>query len=121
MPVQLEREKEPMLDKPEKTAELISTLRSALPFEVSLTPELIAELARHEKPLVLAPSQVVSEITYAGDAGGILCHIQIADVDQTVFASLTHVRVSRTLPFAQAVIEYQKHRVKKLRKQRTLP
>jgi len=110
-----------MLDKPEKTAELIATLRSALPFEVSLTPELIAELARHDKPLALAQRQIVSDISYAGDAGGILCHIQIADVGQTVYASLTHVRVSRALPFAQAVIEYQKHRVKKLRKQQSMP
>ena len=42
-----------MLDKPEKTAGLIATLKAALPFEVSLTPELTASLAHHEKPLAV--------------------------------------------------------------------
>ena len=34
-----------------------------------------------------------------------------------LIVSLTHVRVPRILPFAAAVLDYQKHRVKKLRKQ----
>src|SRR5262245_58844342 len=38
-----------MLDKLEKTCKLIETLKAALPFEVALTPELILDLARHEK------------------------------------------------------------------------
>ena len=37
--------------------------------------------------------------------------------DNMVVVSLTHVRVPRTLPFAPAAHAYQKHRVKKLRKQ----
>jgi hypothetical protein len=31
--------------------------------------------------------------------------------------SLTHVRVPRTNPLAAAIIDYQKHRIKKLKKQ----
>jgi hypothetical protein len=108
-----------MLDKPEKTRELIAVLKAALPFEVALTPELIADLARQEKPVTVKPIESVSEISYLGDAGGIVCHIQPADADNLVLTSLTHVRVPRTLPFAAAVIDYQKHRVKKLRKQQT--
>ena len=105
-----------MLDKPEKTAELIAALKAALPFEASLTPELIADLARHEKPLAVNSTQTVADISYAGDEGGIVCHITLAADGHTIYASLTHVRVSRTLPFAMAVIEYQKHRVKKLKR-----
>ena len=107
-----------MLDKPEKTRELIAVLKAALPFEVALMPELIADLARQDKPVTVKPIDTVSEISYLGDAGGIVCHIQPEDAENLVLTSLTHVRVPRTLPFAAAVIDYQKHRVKKLRKQR---
>jgi hypothetical protein len=31
--------------------------------------------------------------------------------------SLTHVRVPRTMPLAAAIAQYQKHRVKRLKKQ----
>jgi hypothetical protein len=34
-----------MLDKPEKTRELVATLEAAVPFEVSLMPNLIEHLA----------------------------------------------------------------------------
>jgi len=35
-----------------------------------------------------------------------------------LIVSLTHLYVRRSLPFAAAVLDYQKHRIKKLRKQR---
>jgi hypothetical protein len=48
-----------------------------------------------------------------------MCHIKPSDADSMVVVSLTHVRVPRTLPFAVAALAYQKHRVKKLKKQLT--
>lgn len=104
-----------MLDKPAKTRELLATLKAALPFEVALTPVLIAHLERQQKSVTLKPTETVSDISYAGDEGGIVCHIRLAGGEHIV-ASLTHMRVSRTLPFAAAVLEYQQQRVKKLRK-----
>jgi hypothetical protein len=106
-----------MLDKPEKTRDLIATLKAALPFEVALTPELVTDLAQQQEPVIVKPIETVSEISYLGDAGGIVCHIQPADADNLLVTSLTHVRVPRVFPFAAAVLDYQKHRVKKLRKQ----
>jgi hypothetical protein len=38
------------------------------------------------------------------------------DGESAVIVSLTHVRVPRKLPFAKAVLDYQKHRVKMLRR-----
>jgi hypothetical protein len=106
-----------MLDKLERTLELIATLKAALPFEVALMPDLVADLARQEKPVIVKPIETVSEISYLGDFGGIVCHIQPKDGDNLVLTSLTHVRVHRSLPFAGVVRDYQKHRVKKLRRQ----
>jgi hypothetical protein len=106
-----------MLDKPLKTYELVDILDAAVPFEVSVTPDLIGHLARQQEPLIIKPIETVSKITYSGDAGGIMCHIQPGDAGNAVVISLTHLRVHRKLPFAAAVHDYQKHRVKKLRKQ----
>jgi hypothetical protein len=106
-----------MLDRPEKTRELVATLEAAVPFEVALMPHLIEYLAQQQKPVVVKPTETVSEVFYLGDMGGISCRIQPAEGESAVIVSLTHLRVPRRLPFAAAVLDYQKHRVKKLRKQ----
>jgi hypothetical protein len=108
-----------MLDKPEKTRELMAILEAAVPFEVALMPDMIEHLARQQKPVVVKPIETVSEVSYIGDVGGIICHIQPEDAESMVLVSLTHVRVRHTLPFAAAVLDYQKHRVKKLRRQQS--
>jgi hypothetical protein len=106
-----------MLDKPEKTRELIAILEAAAPFEVALMPDLIENLARQQRPVVVKPTETVSGVSYLGDVGGIACHVQPEDTDSVIVVSLTHVRVPRTLPFAAEVLAYQKHRVKKLKQQ----
>jgi hypothetical protein len=47
-----------------------------------------------------------------------VCHIVPLDRREALVVSLTHVRMPRTMSLAAAVIDYQKHRVKKLKKQR---
>ena len=106
-----------MLDRSEKTEALLDAMEQALPFEVGLMPELIGGLARQQRPVAVRPVETVTDISYAGDEGGIMCHITPSDADSMVVVSLTHVRVPRTLPFAAAALAYQKHRVKKLKKQ----
>ena len=106
-----------MLDRPEKTEALLDAMEQALPFEVGLMPELIAGLARQQRLLAVKPVGTVTDISYAGDEGGIMCHLAPSDADSMVVVSLTHVRVPRTLSFAAAALAYQKHRVKKLKKQ----
>ena len=107
-----------MLDHPAKTRELIAILEAAVPFEVALMLDLIEHLARQPKPVVVKPIETVSKISYLGDEGGIVCCVQPKDTESLIVVSLTHVRVPRTFPFAAAVLDYQKHRVKKLKKQR---
>jgi len=106
-----------MLDKPEKTRELIDILDAAAPFEVDMMPDLIAHLARQQNPVAIKSIETVSKVSYLGDPGGIMCHIQPEGAESAVVISLTHLRVRRTLPFAAAVRDYQKHRAKKLKKQ----
>ena len=106
-----------MIDQPEKTQKLLAALTAALPFEVELTPPLIAQLGARQIDAALASRQMAAKISYAGDEGGILCHLAPAEGRSTIIVSLTHVRIRRPLQLAKAVFEYQKHRVKKLKKQ----
>ncbi|HZZ59583.1 MAG TPA: hypothetical protein VFE63_00205 [Roseiarcus sp.] len=106
-----------MLDKWEKTQDLIASLKAAAPFEVELTPPLIAQLRAATPPFDLEPRQIVRDVSYGGDEGGILCHIEPQESGRVLVVSLTHLRLGRSLPFAAAVFDYQKHRTKKLKKQ----
>jgi hypothetical protein len=106
-----------MLDKPEKTRELVDALKALLPFEVELTPHVIAHLRTQQPPAVVKAQQIVSQISYAGDEGGIMCHILSEETENAIIISMTHVRMHRKNPLAAAVLDYQKHRVKKLKKQ----
>jgi hypothetical protein len=104
-----------MLDKAEKTYQLLATLKAAAPFEVELTPSVIAHLRTQQ--IAVKPQQIVTEISYAGDEGGIVCHMAPEEGRDALIVSLTHVRAKRSLAFAAAVLDYQKHRLKKLKKQ----
>ena len=109
-----------MLDHPEKTARLLAALKVAAPFEVELIPALINYLRAENLTAAIRSHQTVSDLSYAGDEGGIMCHLSRSDEPgQALVVSLTHVRVSRTMPLAAAIVAYQKHRVKKLKKQRS--
>jgi len=105
-----------MIDKPGKTQQLLALLEASLPFEADLTPELLAQLTQKSFSAGLQRRQIVTRLTYMGDAGGIMCHLQPENEESVIVASITHVRVPVCLPFAAAVLDYQKHRVKKLRK-----
>jgi len=105
-----------MLDKPQKTAVLLAVLDAALPFEAELTAGLMAELTAKNLSAGLQRRQTVSKVSYAGDEGGIMCCMEPWDGKNMIVASITHIRIPAHLPFAAAVADYQKHRIKKLKK-----
>ena len=105
-----------ILDNPEEASRLLAALKSTVPFKVALTPEVVSHL-RGKQVAAVAAEQTVGDLSYAGDEGGIVCHLAPPDGGTALFVSLTHVRVPRSMPFAAAVLQYQKHRVKKLKKQ----
>jgi hypothetical protein len=59
----------------------------------------------------------VSNLSYAGDEGGIMCHTLQSKEGPALVVSLTQLCVPRAMPLAEAIAQYQKHRVKKLKKQ----
>ena len=106
-----------MFDNPRKVETLIAALKAAIPFEVELTPQVVKQLRADKVAAANQPRQLVSGVSYLGDEGGIMCHIAPPESEGAITISLTHVRVSRSMPLATAVRDYQKHRVKKLRRQ----
>ena len=105
------------LDNPEKTARLLAAMKQAAPFEVELAPMVVKQLQADKVTAADQPRQIVTGLSYLGDEGGIMCHIAPPESESAIVISLTHVRVDRSMPLAAAVFDYQKHRVKKLRKQ----
>ena len=105
-----------MLDDFETTQELLTALRACLPFEVRLTPALLSHLRSRAESATMAERQLVREVSYLGDEGGIVCHLDGGGGREVVIASLTHLQVPAAVPVAAAVARYQKHRIKRLRK-----
>jgi hypothetical protein len=106
-----------MLDNPEKTITLLAALKNSVPFEVQLTPPVLKRLEEENVRVSDQNHQIVSDVSYAGDEGGIMCHILRSNQQNVLVISLTHVRVPRSMPLSAAITGYQKHRVKKLKKQ----
>ena len=107
-----------MLDNLEKTTKLLSAMKAALPFEVELTPHVIGHLRTQRIANNVKPMQMVAKVSYAGDEGGVICHLAPEDGHDAIILSLTHVRIYRPQPLAAAVFDYQTHRFKKLKKLR---
>jgi hypothetical protein len=106
-----------MLDHPEKTPKLLAALKAVVPFEVELTEQLVKQLRAQHHAGADEKHHTVSDLSYAGDEGGIVCHIVPPEKQGVIVVSLSQVRVPRAMPLAAAVADYQKHRVKKLKKQ----
>jgi len=102
-----------MLDHPEKTARLLAALKAAVPFEVELVPSLVNYLRAQHVAVADQTQHIVSDLSYAGDEGGIVCHIGPPEKREALVVSL----VPRSMPLAAAVAHYHNHRVKKLKKQ----
>ena len=105
-----------MLDHPEKTPKLLAALKAAVPFEVELTERLVNQLRAQLHAGADQKHYIVSDLSYAGDEGGIVCHIVRSEAQGALVVSLTQVRVPRSMPLAAAVADYHNHRVKKLKK-----
>ena len=106
-----------MLDNPDKTAQLLAELKAAVPFNVILTPQLTEYLRAQHAVVAVQAEHIVSDLSYAGDEGGIVCHLAASETGAVLVVSLTHVLVPRSMPHSAAVRRYQKHRVKKLKQQ----
>src|ERR1700688_1938929 len=110
-----------MIDNPITTMDLLDRLTAALPFPARLTPELHASLRGQNLRGAIPTNCQVILLHYMGDEGGILCKLDLGPhVKNAAFVSITHLRFDPGPPLAREITAYQKHRVKRLRRQPTL-
>lgn len=108
-----------MIDDLRKTLALIARMKAALPIAVALTPDLQRLLAAQSTSVAIPERCTVVDVLNAGDEGGICCVLDLggADAGTAHVVSLTHLRLDRRSPLFRDVDVYQRHRVKKLKRQ----
>ena len=84
-----------MLDHPDKTTKLLAALKAAVPFEVELTEGLVKQLRAQHHAGADQNHHTVSDLSYAGDQGGIVCHIVPPEKQEVLVVSLTQLHVPR--------------------------
>ena len=108
-----------MIDDPDKTQNLITDMKASLPLTARLSPNLQA-MMRQQVPGVAPPNQCsVIEVFYMGAEGGIACRLDLngKDTQDPFVVSMTHLTFDRRCPLFRQIDRYQKHRIKKLKKQ----
>lgn len=107
-----------MIDNPVLTERLLARLAATLPVPARLTPELATTLQAGDPASQIPMSCTITWISYAGDEGGIVCRLDFShETKCTTLVSITHLRFDPRLPLARDIAVYQKHRVKRLRRQ----
>ena len=94
-----------MLDHPDKTTKLLAALKAAVPFEVELTEWLVKQLRAQHHAGADQKHHTVSDLSYAGDQGGIVCHIVPPEKQEVLVVSLTQLHVPRAMPLAAAIAD----------------
>jgi len=102
------------IDDPEKTERLMDSLERLLPCKAAFEEKGWQHLMKEGKvPRGAIPSVTIEKLSYSGDFGGILCHL----AEHSLVCSLTHLRFAASCSLYRDITAYQKHRVKKLKKQ----
>ncbi len=108
-----------VIDNPDQVERLMTRLSKMLPLPARGTPRLIASLRSPTVSVHPTPHCTVTRIDYAGDGGGIICHVSFKETNaaETVVASITHLEFDRRLQVTREIAAYQKHRIKRLRRE----
>ena len=107
-----------MSDNMEKTEALMGEMRGGLPMSAFVTAELQRTLRENSPELVCSRQCQITGITYLGDGGGIMCHLDLGihGQEKVHIVSITHLSFDRGNPLSREIRTYQKHRIKRLRK-----
>ncbi len=107
-----------MIDNMEKTEALLGKMRGVLPMGAFVSAELYWTLVKKSPELVYSRQCQITEITYLGDDGGIMCHLDLSTHGQenAHIVSITHLSFDRRSPLSRDIRTYQKHRTKHLKK-----
>jgi hypothetical protein len=107
-----------VIDNLDQTGRLLCKLEESLPLAARATPALAGAIRWQSGGIEVSPSCRVTRVHYLGDEGGILCHLAFdGDIGPSAFiVSITHLVFDRRNPLAREIANYQKHRIKRLRR-----
>ena len=105
-----------LIDDPNVVASLLKQMEAHLPIPAQVTPK-VRHMLHAQKVILPASRRVkIEHVFYAGDEGGIVCGLAFPGAShEAVVISLTHLRIAAAHPLADAVRDYQRMRVHKLR------
>ncbi len=106
-----------MIDNIQKTEALMGKMDGVLPMSALVTAELHGTLRKKSPELVYSRQCQITGLTYLGDEGGIMCHLDfgIHGQKEVSIVSITHLSFDRRNPLSREIRTYQKHRIKRLR------
>ena len=113
-----------MIDHPDQVDRLLTRLREALQVRARLTPRLQVSLREQNQGLSPAATCQITRVDYAGDEGGIVCHLARVGDDQSghlVVTSITHLDFDPRHPLTREISDYQKHRIKRPKRAQRVP
>jgi hypothetical protein len=107
-----------VIDNKDQVERLLLRLTEVLPLPALVPPALMANLRGQSSAAKLTRDCKITEVIYAGDEGGVLCHVTFDDEQkkEIFLVSITHLAFDRRLPVAREIAAYQKHRVKHIRR-----
>jgi hypothetical protein len=107
-----------VIDNREQVERLLDKLRASLPLSAAVTPELGAQIRQTLPEVELKRCRVI-RVDYAGDEGGIMCALDFGQEKhrEAFFVSITYLRFAGAATLSRAITAYQRHRLKRLRRQ----
>ena len=108
-----------MIDDPDKTVRLVDALEASLPIETRLSASLIQTLSKRSSDVAVPAKCNVVSVFYMGEEGGSMCALDIGGPNTKTphLVSITHLIFERKIPLFSQIDAYQRHRVKKLKRQ----
>lgn len=104
-----------MIDDPAQVSALMRKMEQHLPIPVKATKDLERTLRDRGIKRSSLRSARIEKVTYMGDEGGIGCVLELPGQDEeSVVASLTHLRLGSHHPLAREVRAYQRSRARNL-------
>ncbi len=110
-----------MIDNQQQVERLLRRLTDVLPLAALATPALLADLRERSSAAKITWHCKVTDVFYTGDEGGVMCHVIFdeEEKEQVFLVSITHLAFDRRLPIAREIASYQKHRIKRIRRENT--
>jgi hypothetical protein len=123
IPIDANHEAANVIDDQDQAVRLLRKLTEVLPLSALAAPALLAHLRGRSSAAKITLDCVVTKVFYLGDEGGITCHVTFdeEEKEEVFLVSITQLAFDRRLPVAREIAAYQKHRIKRIRRNNVTP